>query len=100
MQRFLAYSILFFAVAAIAPAQAPTATLAGAVKDSTGAVVPGTSVVARNVATNQAWTGQSGSNGEFTIPNLPPGQYTLTAEKEGFRKLEQIGIELQIDDTV
>ena len=97
MKRSIA---LFVLLAASLMAQAPTATLVGTVHDSTGAVVPGTVVTAHNIATNRTWTGQSGSNGEFTIPNIPPGQYAVTAEKDGFRKLEQTGIELQIDDTV
>jgi hypothetical protein len=83
-----------------AHAQNPTATLVGTVQDTSGAVIPGAAVVARNVATNLQRTALSGNNGEFTIPNLPPGQYAVFAEKEGFRRLEQTGIELQIDDTV
>jgi len=82
-----------------AHAQTPTATLVGTVQDTSGAVIPGAAVVARNIATNLRWTGVSGNSGEFTIPNLPPGQYSVTAEKEGFRKLEETGIELRIDQT-
>ena len=82
-----------------AHAQTPTATLVGTVQDTSGAVIPGAAVVARNVATDLRWTGVSGNSGEFTIPNLPPGQYTVTAEKDGFRKLEESGLELQIDQT-
>ena len=87
-------------LAASAFAQNPTATLVGTVEDATKAVIPGATVVARNLATNLQWTGVSGAAGEFTIPNLPPGQYNVTAEKPGFRKLEETGIELQIDQTL
>ncbi len=95
----IALFILVSLASVIAQAQNPTATLVGTVQDPSGGVIPGATVVARNVATNLRWTGVSGNAGEFTIPNLPPGQYTVTAEKEGFRKLEETGLELQIDQT-
>ncbi len=80
-------------------AQTPSATLVGRVEDSSGAVIPGVSVRVRNTATNQARTVQSRANGEYIIPNLPPGAYDLLAERTGFRPLEQKGIELEVDQT-
>src|SRR5579872_66609 len=85
--------------AALAWAQTPTATLVGTVQDPSGGMIPGVTVVARNLDTNLRWTGVSAAAGEFTIPNLPPGKYVVTAEKEGFRKLEETGIVLEIDQT-
>ena len=99
MKHFSFLIIFVFLTALIATAQNPTATLVGTVQDGSNAVIPGATVVARNNANNLRWTGVSGNAGEFTIPNLQPGQYTVTVEKEGFRKLEETGIELQIDQT-
>lgn len=81
-------------------AQNPTATIIGTVQDPSGGMIPGATVSARNLSTNFRWTSVTGAAGEFTIPNLFPGRYAVTVEKPGFRKLEETGIELQIDQTV
>ena len=79
------------------PAQTPTATLVGRVEDASGAVIPGAHIEARNTATNERRAATSGSGGEFTIPNLAPGVYDVAVEKPGFRRLEQTGLQLQVD---
>ena len=50
-----------------------TATLSGTVMDSSGAVVPGATVTAKNKATASISTAVSGADGLFTIPALEPG---------------------------
>lgn len=57
----------------------------GTVTDSTGAAVPEARVVATNAATNVAFTTQTTSTGDFTIPALPVGTYQLRIEKQGFK---------------
>ena len=79
------------------PAQVASAELSGNVIDSSGAVVPNATVTATNVETSIAHTVPSGKSGDYVIPSLPPGNYTLTAEAPGFSKLEQTGIVLQIN---
>jgi hypothetical protein len=79
------------------PAQVASAELSGSVIDSSGAVVPNATVTATNVETSIAHTVPSGKSGDYVIPSLPPGNYTLTAEAPGFSKLEQTGIVLQIN---
>ena len=58
----------------------------GVVSDSSGAVVPGVNVVAHNLASGVPYTATSNQDGVYHITNLPPGTYTLSAEKEGFEK--------------
>jgi hypothetical protein len=65
-----------------------TATLTGTVVDTSGAVVPGADVVVKNVATGTVYTAVSGSNGDFTIPAVPPGTYTATVSLQGFKTIE------------
>ena len=49
--------------------------------------MPGVTVTARNEGTGLTRTaGVSSANGEYTINQLPPGTYTLSAELSGFRK--------------
>ena len=57
----------------------------GTVRDVTGAIVPGTRVQARAVATNLSVSAESQSDGSFSISDLPIGTYEVTLSKEGFQ---------------
>ena len=68
-------------------AQSDLGTISGFIKDPSGATVPNAKVIVRNntaverqVATNES--------GYYTITNLPPGLYTLSAEAPGFQKFQ------------
>ena len=67
-------------------AQTPTATVTGTVLDTSGGSVPEASVTVVNTATNFRSRKATAADGTFTILNLLPGEYTLTVEKEGFKK--------------
>jgi hypothetical protein len=62
-----------------------TATLSGTVFDSSGAVVPGATITAKNKGTASTTTAVSGADGLFTIPALEPGNYTVTVTLQGFK---------------
>ena len=64
--------------------QAITGTVVGTVSDATGAVVSGAKVTAKNVATGITLSTISGSEGNYTIPNVPPGTYDISAQLTGF----------------
>jgi hypothetical protein len=69
-----------------APGYAQTlGTIAGEVKDGTGALLPGATVTVVNKATNATRTTVTNSAGLFDLPALPPGTYSVRAELEGFR---------------
>jgi len=70
----------------------------GVVSDSSGAVVPGVNVVAYNVASGVSYTATSNQDGVYHITNLPPGTYTLSAEKEGFEKAETAQLILHTEE--
>ena len=65
-------------------AQAEAGTVSGTVKDSTGAVVAGATVTAKNAATSAERTVQSGDNGQYSLPGLNPGLYQVTVSNAGF----------------
>ena len=53
----------------------------------------------RNTSTNDVRSTRSTAVGQFTVVNLMPGLYEVTAESPGFRRLVETGIELFVDQT-
>src|SRR5215467_1808686 len=86
-------AILFFV--SILAAQGVRATIVGRVADDTGAVVPGAKITITNVGTNESRSAVANDNGEYAIPQLSPGQYTLTVEYAGFNTVVRSGIVLE-----
>jgi hypothetical protein len=86
--RFVLIASLL-AVLCVVPVQAQTAngTLSGVVKDASGASVPGVTVTVTNQATGTSKTAHTSGDGSFTVPDLAPGPYTVTADLLGFRKV-------------
>ncbi|HEY4362656.1 MAG TPA: carboxypeptidase-like regulatory domain-containing protein [Bryobacteraceae bacterium] len=64
-------------------AQAPaTAMLSGIITNSSGAVVVGATISARNLATNQYTEVQSNSGGAYSVMNLAPGEYEVSISSD------------------
>ena len=78
-------------------AQVASAEVSGTVTDPSGAGVANAKVIATNKATNVARETVTNPTGAYLINLLPPGDYTLTVEASGFRKLSQTGLTLQIN---
>lgn len=74
-----------------------TATLAGTVKDPTGAVLPGATVVVHNNGTGVNRTITSDSAGQYVIPSLQPGDYNVTVSAPGFSRFTVKSYVLQVD---
>lgn len=66
-------------------AQGPVGTINGTILDPSGAVVPGATVVATNIATGVESKTTSTSAGAYTLPYLPSGTYTIRASAPNFR---------------
>src|SRR5262245_30243952 len=89
---FLPLSMLVLAISAFSGdtfAQGIRATVTGRVIDSSGAVVPKAKVTITNTGTNETRVVEAGDDGDYTIPQLPPGDYALTVEQAGFKKAAQ-----------
>ena len=71
--------------ARMASAQVSTGTISGTVKDSSGAVLPGTKIVVQNQDTGISRTVDADENGHFTLPSLNPGSYRITARETVFK---------------
>src|SRR5262249_35506700 len=68
--------------------------------DSTGAVMPGTSVTLRNTGTGLTRTVTTDAAGEYTAPQLPTGRYSVTAELSGFKTATVPSVDLGVDQRV
>jgi hypothetical protein len=96
-RNFVLYTIglaVMVGVASVGAHAQYRAVVQGTVTDPTGAVVPGATVTLTNKETNFSRTATSNDNGFYTIPNLPPASYSMTAEKQGFKKkvLDNVGV--------
>ena len=65
-----------------------TGALSGRVTDQSGAVVPGASVVMRNLATGVEQTVETNQTGFYSFPAVMPGAYSITASLMGFRDVQ------------
>lgn len=68
--------------------QVSGATVNGTVTDATGAAVPDVKISANNVATGVVRETSSSAAGFYQVPNLVPGNYTITASATGFATLQ------------
>lgn len=86
--RFFLYILFFVLVAgfrsAPALAQVEAGTISGTVHDTSGAVIAGATVTAKNVSTAAVHTVQTGETGQYILPGLAPGIYELTVTSTGF----------------
>ncbi len=74
--------------------------LTGSVTDSTGAAVAAAKVSVVNTATSQTRTVNTNETGNFTVPFVPPGNYQVRVEKEGFKAATRSGVQVQVADSV
>ncbi len=77
-------------------AQGSIGSILGTVTDSTGSVVPGATVIARNTGTGAVQTTVSDSAGRYTIPALPVGDYDVQAELQGFQTVIRPRLRLSV----
>jgi hypothetical protein len=94
LRIIVATGVLFAALGA--HAQTSTGTIVGTVSDATGAVIAGAQIVVANSATGAQRRAISNEAGSYTVPLLPPGSYGVTVTAQGFKKFEQAGVELRV----
>src|SRR5262245_23815671 len=72
-------------------------TILGTVRDTTGAILPGATITVTNVGTNVSRTAVTNETGDFVIPELIVGRYSLTASLAGFKKEVLTSLDLNVD---
>ncbi len=70
-------------------AQTQFATVYGTITDKTGAAVGNADVVLTSIAQGTARSVKTNTEGTYTFANVDPGQYRISAQKEGFAKIEK-----------
>src|SRR4051794_7449474 len=75
-------------------------SILGRVTDATGANVSGAEVHVSNLATGVAVTAKTNDSGNYNVPYLSPGIYTVTAELAGFKKFVRDNVQVRVNDSV
>jgi Carboxypeptidase regulatory-like domain len=100
IRRLLSTSALLvffvFGLTSASVAQIDQGTITGTVTDQLGAVVPRALVSVTHTQTRVKRETQTNEEGHYRVPYLPPGQYELTAESQGFTKGRVVGIVLTV----
>src|SRR5579871_5826916 len=86
----------FFVIATALLAQNDRGTITGEVKDPAGAVVPNAVIVVTNMGTGAESKTMSTATGNYTVPSLTAGMYSLGVEAPGFKRFKQQNIEVQV----
>ena len=77
--------LLAMSCCAFLSAQQDRGSITGVVKDSTGAIIPDAKITATRIETNTIIKSASSSSGDYTLPSLDVGTYTIRVEKQGFK---------------
>src|SRR5512134_446892 len=77
-----------------AHAQFDSANISGVVQDTTGAILPGVDVTLTNVGTKIARQAVTNEAGLYTFPNVPVGEYQVTAMLSGFKPITKSGVQV------
>ena len=88
MRGFSAVLMLLVSLSIFIIAQSFTESLSGAVKDQAGALLKGATVTLTAIATSRTRTTTTNDAGEYSFPNLPPGEYRIRITADGFTTQE------------
>src|SRR5579863_6746057 len=96
--KLVSLSTILFALTAFA--QSDRGTITGTIVDPAGAVVAGATIEATNVDTGSIFPVASSSTGNYTIAELPAGNYVLNVTVSGFKKYVRPGLIVQAAQTI
>ena len=95
-QTLLSLSVLCLLTASVFAQVATTGKLIGAVTDAAGAVVPSAQVLVVSDATKTKFTAVSTKDGEWTLPSVSNGTYTVTIKAAGFKETVITGVKVDV----
>jgi hypothetical protein len=88
-----------FAICAIASAQSDRGTITGTVLDPGGAVIPNASLDLRNIETGALYKAGTSATGNYTLAQVPAGEYELTVDVQGFKKYVRKNVRVEVTQT-
>ena len=94
--RVIALAFSLLTMERLAMSQLPTGTILGSVKDSTGAIIPGVGITAKNLETGLTRSAVGAEDGSYRFSALPVGAYEVRAEQPGFRTEVRSGLTLTV----
>jgi hypothetical protein len=80
-------------------AQEFRATATGRVADPSDAPIAGAAITVKNEGTNITATSKTDARGNYTVPFLQPGSYSITVAAEGYKQVTRSGIALTVAQT-
>jgi len=99
MKKLSLISIALASLLLSAALASPTGSITGVIKDPSGAAIAGVHILLVQAGTNTHLTTTSDANGNYQFPQLPPANYTLSAEAKGFKKANVGTVVVKVDQT-
>jgi hypothetical protein len=96
-QVLLGIAFAVFLLPPSARSQTSTGKVVGVVQDSSGGVLPGVSIVIKNLGTGTSRDTVTDDRGQFEVSGLAPGRYEVDAELQSFRKFSQSPVSVQVN---
>ena len=96
MRTNLIRTLVFALMCAAAAAQSDRGTITGTVTDQAQGVVPAAAVTATNTETEAQFETATTGTGNYTLPQLPAGEYDLSVAAPGFSTFTQKGLTIQV----
>jgi hypothetical protein len=96
----LAFLLLTFCLIVVANGQGTASRVTGTVLDEKGSVVPGAIVTLTNESTQASLTTETGSGGNYVFDSIQAGKYTVSVEKQGFKKAISVGNTANVNQPV
>lgn len=103
----LAVAVIFGMVSGVVPGMVPAAhaqvtsgSIFGSVTDTTGALIPGATVTVTDPTKGITRTTTSNDSGNFSLPGLLPGTYTVEVTAQGFAGFKKTGVILNAADSL
>ena len=99
MMSVLLAAVLFIGLSVAMFGQAVSGTLLGTVQDSSGAAVAKASITVTETGTGTTYQSVTNDAGNYTIPSLPPGRYTVVVTAAGFKKDTHENIDILLNSS-
>lgn len=81
-------------------AQQVNGTITGTVSDASGATLPGASIRVQSKSTNATRDTVTDNSGNYTIPFIPAGEYSISVQAKGFQSQNVAAVTLQVQQTL